>query len=313
MELRPDHYLSGHSVGVALRHVSVDQPGTGGSAWIPGWKPEDTVDDAAEFLRLRGITEPVLLEGWSWGSTMALLFAQRHPRLVRGIVIGGMWTNTRKEVRAYLDADGARAWMPGWTEQFSVFTNGHGSACDLHRAIREGAGGGTLAEAYDAAESEQAGSGQIPRQPLPGPIPRVSSPTPVDMETESDETIRFAYIESEMMCRGQRGIWRLRLQFPRRLASVPLVVIQGRYDQVCLPETAQRVVRAWPGSRKLLVPMNGGHGSFRSPRREDLERAGVSLPAEQQWALEKAAMLSYGNGGLLKRAALECLAGAGQQ
>jgi len=86
----------------AYRHLELDSPGTGMSSWVPGWKPEDTVDDAAAFLRLRGITAPVLVTGYSWGSTMALLFAQRHPDMVRGVVIGGVWANTRHEVAAYL-------------------------------------------------------------------------------------------------------------------------------------------------------------------------------------------------------------------
>jgi len=52
------------------RHLEIDSPGTGMSSWVPGWKPEDTVNDAATFLRLRGITTPILVVGYSWGSTM---------------------------------------------------------------------------------------------------------------------------------------------------------------------------------------------------------------------------------------------------
>ena len=101
----------GFSSPNAYRHIVLDQPGTGGSDWVPGWKPEDCVDDAVTFLRQRNIRGPILVSGWSWGSTMALLFAQRHPQWVRGLVIGGVWTNTPEEVAYYLDAQGPRSWI----------------------------------------------------------------------------------------------------------------------------------------------------------------------------------------------------------
>lgn len=250
------------------RHLEIDQPGTGKSDWVPRWRPEDTVEDAVTFLRLRGVQGPVMVAGWSWGSTMALLFAQRHPELVRGVVIGGVWANTPAEVRRYLDVDGTRSWMPGLSEAFKAFTNGHGSACDLHEAIRQGHGGEALALAYGEAESLQAYEGENPRVDAGKLVPNPSNKQ-VDLATEASEDIRFAYIESEMMCRGQRGEWSLRLSFSNQLSKVPLVVIQGRYDQVCDPEIARRVFQAWPGTQKLLVPFNGGHATFQGPNKDD--------------------------------------------
>jgi proline iminopeptidase len=288
------------------RHLEIDQPGTGQSAWVPGWRPEDTVDDAATFLRSQGITKPILVTGWSWGSTMALLFAQRHPDLVQGVVVGGVWMNTPAEVEAYLGASGARSWMPGVLEAFRAFSGGKGTACDLHSAIRAGQGGKPLVQAYSDAESLQAGEGRIPREPLIAAIPPVQS-RPVDLATETDDDVRFAYIESEMMCRGQRGQWSLHLRFPKRLAQVPLLVIQGRYDQICTPEVAKRVHRAWPGSKKLLVPFNGGHWGFKGPNKEARAQVGLNLSITDEEKWSKATALHFGNSRLLNGAAIDCL------
>ena len=289
------------------RHLEIDQPGTGQSAWIPGWRPEDTVDDAATFLRSRGITKPILVTGWSWGSTMALLFAQRHPDLVQGVIVGGVWTNTAAEVEAYLGASGSRSWMAGVSEVFRASSGGRGTACDLHAAIRAGRGGKALVQAYSDAESLQAGEGRIPRKPLVEAIPSVQS-KPVDLATETDSDVRFAYIESEMMCRGQRGQWSLHLRFPKRLADVPLIVIQGRYDQICTPEVAKQVHRAWPGTQKLLVPFNGGHWGFKGPDKETRALAGLNLSNTDDEKLSRATSLHFGNSRLLNGAAIDCLA-----
>ncbi len=289
----------------AIRQISIDPPGTGESAWVPDWKPEDTVDDALTFLKLRGITGPVIVVGGSWGSTMSLLFAQRHPEWVRGAVVAGLWTNTPEEVRRYLDADGTRSGIPGLSYSFKAFTTGRGTACDLHEAIRQGSGGKQLPPAYMRAESLQAGLGPNPRTNLIDTVPKGST-TPVDMTAEPNATIRFAYIESEMMCRGQKGTWKLDRSFPITLGDVPLVVIQGRYDQVCDPEVAREIYRAWPSKRKLYVPFNGGHSFFRGPGKDSMDRAGLVLTIDQKAQLERANRLHFGSS-YLYGAAVDCL------
>lgn len=291
----------------AFRHLEIAQPGTGRSTWLPNWQPEDTVDDAVAFLKLRGIEGPVLVAGWSWGSTMALRFAQRHPERVRGVVVGGVWANTPAEVAYYMDAGGTRSWVPGMLEAFRAFSTGTGSACDLHHAISLGLGGEALCQAYDRAEAVQCVQGENARQPVLDPVPRTPG-SPVDLATETNRAVRFAFIESEMMCRGQRGRWALPMRFPKALGSVPLIVIQGRYDQVCDPRVARAVFKAWPDARKLFVPMNGGHWNFHGPTKELLDRAGLTLDAQQRAQLEKADQLQFGSAYALFGSAIGALA-----
>jgi len=290
----------------AFRHLEIDLPGTGASAWVPGWRPEDAVEDAVTFLRQRGITGPVVVAGYSWGSTMALLFAQRHPEWAKGVAVGGVWANTPREVHRYLDEGGARAWTPEVAAPFRLVTRGGPAARAIHAAIAKGEGGPAFAQAYARAEGLQAGEGTPPRAAAALPIPRTPG-HPVDMTAETSEAVRFAYIESEMMARGERGAWRLRLRFPGALRRVPLVVVQGRFDQVCDPEVARRVYRAWPGRRKLLAPFSGGHGSFRGPSASELAQAGLTLTADQEGQLKKAMRLHFGSAGLLWSGAIACL------
>jgi proline iminopeptidase len=290
----------------AYRHLEIDSPGTGMSSWVPGWKPEDTVDDAAAFLRLRGINVPILVTGYSWGSTMALLFAQRHPDMVSGIVIGGVWANTRQEVSAYLGENGNRTWMPGLQDAFRKIVRGPLTATAFHRAIRDGQGGKPFALAYGDAEFLQCLEGQNPRKPLIGEIQRVEA-MPVDMFTEKDERVRFAFIESEMMSRGERGEWALKIRFDKQLSGVPIIVLQGRYDQVCSREIAMRVFDAWPCKDKLLVPINGGHWGFSGPNKETFASTGLSLTEAQAISVRKAMAIHFGSVSVLVGASIDLL------
>jgi len=290
----------------AYRHLEIDPPGTGLSTWVPNWRPEDTVDDAAAFLRLRGVNKPILIVGYSWGATMTLLFAQRHPDMVSGVVIGGVWANTRKEVAAYLGENGNRIWMSGLQDAFRKVVHGPLTATALHRAISEGRGGKTLAQAYSDAETVQASEGRIPRKPLLEEVPVVEG-KPIDMFTEKDEDLVFAYIESEMMSRGERGQWSLNIRFDKRLSKVPIIVLQGRFDQVCSRDTARRVFKAWPCRSKLLVPMNGGHWGFGGPDKQTFATAGLALTEAQEASAKRAIALHFGSHRVLIGASIDCL------
>lgn len=287
---------------MAYRHLILDQPGVGRgeSQWVEGWKPEDTVEDAVAFLRLRGVKGPVLVAGWSWGSTMALLFAQRHPELCRGVAVGGVWSNSPSDVAYYLGPGGTHALMPGLTEAFAAVAKPV-DACGLHEAIAAGRGGKALAHAYAEAETAQCLLTWPMREPVLKPVADAPG-TPVDMATEPDPEVRFAYIESEMMCRGERGAWALPMAFPAALAPVPLVVVQGRFDQVCDPRTALRVFQAWPGSRKVFIPIDTSHWPDAAPTAEELKAAGVDPALRPR--LRQALALQTGDGARMLGAAL---------
>ena len=284
------------------RHLILDQPGVGDGAsqWIEGWKPEDTVEDAVAFLKLRGVKGPVLVAGWSWGSTMALLFAQRHPELCRGVAVGGVWANTPGEAAYYLAPDGTHALMPGMNEALAAVAK-PADACGLHAAIARGEGGAAFARAYGDAEAAQC----LATWPMRGPVLKPIADTPgkaVDMAAEKDPAVRFAYIESEMMCRGARGEWALSMDFPASLAQVPLVVIQGRFDQVCDPRTALRVYGAWPGARKVFIPLDTSHWPDAPPSEAELKAAGLDPSIRPK--LRQALALQTGDGGRMLGAAL---------
>lgn len=298
-----------------FRLLIIDQPGAGEgrSEWVPNWLPEDSIEDAITFLSLRGVTGPVIVRGSSWGSTMALLFAQKHPELVRCIVVGAVWANTPAEVKRYLGPSGTKALVPGANQVFaSIVGDGKGAAGRIHRAIRDGIGGKELATAYGWSEAYQGVADIDLRKPF-SPEPWKKTEKFV-MAPTTDREQRFAFIESEMMWRGEQGKWQLRFNFPRSLASKPLIVIQGRYDQVCDPAFAVKVYDAWPGTNKLLIPMNANHSPiFLSNPEDSLKRAGVPHDPESMLKLKRAMNLFFGEPQTMGDAAIEYIVRNEQQ
>jgi len=202
--------------------------------------------------------------------------------------------------------------MPGLPDVFRKIVRGRLSASGLYRAIRDGRGGKPLIQAYCEAEAIQASEGRIPRRPLFSRLPLVDS-KPVDMFNEKDVDIRFAFIESEMMSRGERGEWALKIRFSERLSRVPIIVLQGRYDQVCSRDIAMSVFNAWPCKSKLLVPVNGGHWSYGGPDKQTFTAAGFTLTEVQEASVNKAMSLHFGNHRILIGASIDCLTDSPQQ
>jgi proline iminopeptidase len=46
-----------------------------------------------------------------------------------------------------------------------------------------------------------------------------------------------------------------------RIAHLPAVIVQGRYDVICPPLSAYRLHHAWPGSLLKMIP-DAGHGAL---------------------------------------------------
>lgn len=226
-----------------LRHIQINQPGIGRSTGGPGWSPEQTVDDEAALLTHLGVSEPVIVGGWSWGSTMSLLFAQRYPERTRAVLVGGIWSNSRADVAWYMGPRGARQYLPGLeTGRLFDAVGRSWSACGLRDAITAQP---VLSAEYVWGEAQQA-------NPLAS-----SYWTP---GTRPDARfVPFARLESDMMCRGEHGKWQLRMRWPAALSTVPLVVVQGRYDMICRPETAMALHRSWPSTVKTIVWTTNGH------------------------------------------------------
>jgi proline iminopeptidase len=235
------------------RMVLFDQRGCGRSR--PGASLEDNttwdlVDDI-ERLRQRVGVERWTVFGGSWGSTLALAYAIRHPERVEALILRGIFLLTQRELDWFYQ-DGASMMFPDAWERFVAPIPPAERGDMIGAYYRRLTGSDRRArEAAAAAWSQWEGD----TLSLRGPQARPSKFNEVDF------AVAFARIESHFFV--NRGFfpedgWILKNIAPVR--DIPGWIVQGRFDVVTPMESAWTLKRAWPEARFDVI-WDAGHAS----------------------------------------------------
>ncbi|MGK7864455.1 prolyl aminopeptidase [Falsiroseomonas sp. E2-1-a4] len=234
------------------RVVIFDQRGAGRSRPLGDLRENTTphlVADIEALRRFLGI-EKWLLFGGSWGSTLALAYAQAHPDRVSGCVLRGVFLGRAAEVEWFLY--GLRRVFP---DAWAAFAE--------HVAPEER---GDLLTAY--------------LKRLCDPDPLVHSPAArawslyegsCSTLMPSPETVAsFAQDRSALgLARIEAHYFRHDLFLPPegllgnmdRIAHIPAEIVQGRYDMVCPCDSAFDLAAAWAPARLTVIP-DAGHSAL---------------------------------------------------
>lgn len=232
------------------RIVLFDQRGCGRSQPHAGLRANTTAHLLADIECLRahlGIAH-WLLFGGSWGATLALAYAEAYPEQVSGLVLRGVFTARRRELR-WLYQDGASHLFPEAWHSFIALIP------EIER--------GQMAEAYhrrltcgDAAvEALAARAWCAWEETLSTLLPDGGGAHPnaaADLALARIETHYFrhaAFLEEAQIIRNAH-----------RLRGIPGVIVQGRHDTVTPAATAWELQRHWPEARLEMVP-GAGHAS----------------------------------------------------
>ncbi|RYG57849.1 MAG: alpha/beta fold hydrolase, partial [Alphaproteobacteria bacterium] len=136
--------------------VCFDQRGAGKSTPSGSFDANITpylVQDIAAVLTHLGIAQAVLY-GTSWGSTLALAFAQANPEKVLGMVLGGIFLGTQEELEwVNLPTGMARLRWPQYQQLLSVFPGGKIPENGLENGLLDIIQGGDDATAKQAARA----------------------------------------------------------------------------------------------------------------------------------------------------------------
>jgi proline iminopeptidase len=201
-----------------------------------------------EQLRTELGVEQWVLSGASWGSTLALAYAQRHPERVRALVLRSIFTLRESELR-WVYREGAGQLLPERWQEFrdAVPADEQG---DLVAAYRR------RLESPDRDERVRAAQAWT-RWELAGmllhPNPAVEA-----IFAEPDFAVSFSRIEIHYAThRGFLDEGQL-IRDVDRIRHIPTVLLQGRYDLCTPPVTAWDLHRAWPESELQLVN-DAGH------------------------------------------------------
>lgn len=286
-----------------FRIIALSQRGSGrstpsaGATGVPDLAGQSTAALVADIERLRehlGV-DTWVLQGVSWGSTLALAYAEAHPERVLGIVLMAVTTTSRREVD-WITEDVGALYPEAWDE-FASFAERHG---DLDRNDRSPQRV-RIVEAYrrlvqdpDPALAEAAatawcrwedehiriGSGEGARPHA------AASPDAVELaQQRTFARLVTHYWAHDGFVTDWAASWGAvpgsgLLGGAHRLAGIPGVLIHGRRDVSGPAVTAWELHRAWPGS-ELVIIEDEGHGGPQMVAcwRAAMERFARDLPA----------------------------------
>ncbi|HVF65471.1 MAG TPA: prolyl aminopeptidase [Casimicrobiaceae bacterium] len=236
------------------RVLLYDQRGAGRSTPAADIVDNTTWTLVADLEKLRthlAINRWVLFGG-SWGSTLALAYAQTHPQRCAGLVLRGVFLASQWEIDWFMHGM-ARFFPEAWQafanflpedERGDLLANYHRRLVDPDPAVHLPA-----AVAWDRYET--ACSTLLPRA---DGAPQVG---------DAACALAIARIEAHYFVNDAFLDERQLIDNVSRLRHLPCTIVHGRYDVVCPIETAFELKQAWPEAELVVVP-DAGH-SVREP------------------------------------------------
>jgi proline iminopeptidase len=215
-----------------------DQRGCGRSRPFASLEANTTWHLVADIERLREMmgVESWLVCGGSWGSALALAYAQKHPERVTEMVLRGIFTLRSWELQWYYQ-QGASLLFPDKWEHFvsPIPVEERG---DLIAAYNRVLTGTDRVEQMRAAKEWARWEGEtitlMPDLSVSGSF------------YDDDYALAFARLENHYFINGGWLEEGQLLRDSHLLRHIPAVIVQGRYDAACPPQTAWDLHRAWP-------------------------------------------------------------------
>ncbi|WP_127597044.1 prolyl aminopeptidase [Nitratireductor alexandrii] len=232
-----------------------DQRGCGRSTPHASLEANTTWHLVADIERLRAMVgvEKWQVFGGSWGSTLALAYAQAHPGRVSELVLRGIYLLTQAELSWYYQF-GVSEMFPDKWERF-VAPIPQAERDDMMGAYRRRLTGADRAARIEAAKAWSLWEGET--------ITLLPEPATSGKFGEDDFALAFARIENHYFVHGGWLDEGQLLRDAGRLADIPGVIVHGRYDMPCPAKNAWALHKAWPRAEFHLVE-GAGH-AFSEP------------------------------------------------
>lgn len=237
------------------RVVLFDQRGSGRSTPLGELSENTTWHLVADAERIReelGI-EKWLVFGGSWGSTLALAYAEAHPERATGLILRGIYLSREAEIRWTMGGGVQRVYPDGWKEFLSILS-GPEKADPLDSYYRR------LTSDDPAVRLEASRAWNLWEDRASYLVPQLDPPS----EEGAEKDVALSRIEAHYFV--NRGFFDPEDQLLRdvgKLRHLPAVIVQGRYDMVCPLTSAWELHEAWPEARFVVVP-DAGH-AFTEP------------------------------------------------
>ncbi|CAG4976191.1 MAG: prolyl aminopeptidase [Lysobacter sp.] len=247
------------------RIVLFDQRGSGRST-----PHADLVDNTTwhlvediETLRVKLGIDRWQVFGGSWGSTLALAYAETHPKRVTELVLRGIFMLRRWELEWFYQEGASRLFPEAWEHYIKAIpvTERHDLISAFHRRLTSDDDKTRLAAAKAWSVWEGATSFLHIDEDF------------ANSHEDPQFALAFARIENHYFVNS--GFFEVDDQLLRdagNLADIPGVIVHGRYDVVCPVQNATDLHKAWPKSELVITPASG-HSAFEAETVDALVRA----------------------------------------
>ncbi|KJL43837.1 Proline iminopeptidase [Microbacterium trichothecenolyticum] len=230
-----------------------------------------------ELLRKNLGIERWQVFGGSWGSALALAYAEAHPQAVTEIVLRGIFTLRRHELEWFYEG-GAASIVPDLWEDFIApipILERSQLMQAYHRRLSDPDPAVHVPAAVAWSRWEAANLTLLPDDEL------------IEAMTEPRAAVAFARIENHYFLHGGWFEPEQLIANVGRIRDIPAVIVQGRYD-VCTPAmTAWDLHRAWPEADFVMIP-DAAHAAsepgIASALRAATDRFAEQTPAEKTQA-----------------------------
>lgn len=194
-----------------------------------------------------------LVFGGSWGSTLSLAYAQAHPKHVSELVVRGIFTVRKEELRWFYQ-EGASWLFPDYWEDYLAPIPPE-ERDDLIAAYHKRLTGNNDEEQIRAARAWSQWEGRT--------ISLLLDESHVSSHIEDHFAIAFARIENHYFSNSGFMTENQLLDNAHKLHGIPGIIIQGRYDACTPAKTAWELHKAWPQAEFQIIA-DAGH-AFNEP------------------------------------------------
>ena len=210
---------------------------------------QDLVEDIERLRKHLGVDERILVFGGSWGSTLALAYAEAHPERVRGMVLRGVFTACADEPLNGYVGPMPRTFFPDAVAEFEAALPGESKDFTPQKLLKLFSGDDVEAQRRVAdawircavktcklhASEEEVNGGFGDMDVVPG------------ARIDCHYAANGFFLKDDQLLREAD-----------RLKDIPMTIINGRYDVICPPIAAWRLHERLPKS-KIVIVEEAGH------------------------------------------------------
>jgi len=222
----------------------------------------DLVSDI-ELIRNKLKINKWLVFGGSWGSTLALAYAQSHPGAVSEMVLRGIFMLRKKELDWFYQEGASNIFPEAWGDFIGIIDE------DKRNNLM-----GAYSEIFNGEDKKKNLDAAIAWSRWEAACSSLDySPERVKSFSSPEFALAFALIENHYFING--GFLEHENQLldgVDKIRSIPTVIVQGRYDIVCPPTTALELANRWPEASLRMCPF-AGHSAFEEEISHELIKA----------------------------------------